>query len=516
MTTPPPNQLPDIDRAVYLDLLQEQEILAQMEQARSREELEEITMRKGHERRLEEILRQDEIDSLWEQIQGRRRVAELERRLEQLRINRDLEQVMLEIEHLRRQRQEAHGQRQVIRREMVEKMLEADPTDGLAASVDATESVAGRIQAASQTGVATAKLCLNERLDIELENIEKRMNQLLQTPGFAAAGDGRPGAGAFDEAQSHLLGLDLGLPAPACIPNCIILATRGVARLDHFPPEPNSRARVLQGYVHSTRALSVVRYPQGDQPILLAGHRRGVTHLDPAGGQVIATYGMAETKHYAINAAEFADDGRLVATHSEVGLLAWADAQKQPQRIGGDIRSARLLRRLRDGRMVFSSNDQLYLLEPRRNDRLTMLRNFNGRTITSLSVTNSVVVVSDNKGAVSLVEIEDPKRDFAPILLEESVHCVGVVDWRGTTWVAASIRRRDNVYLTLQDIRNDQAPLMLAIPARVHIIRQAGPGVFAACSENYLSYWDLNRDLRSVIVPLHRVGNVQDFAFMQG
>jgi len=520
MTSAPSDALKDKlqheqERAVFLTLLREQENLARMEELRSRQELEDFIHSLQHEKKVKDVLRQQEMDELWAHVSERHKEEARRRRLEDLRHVRDSQALQVEIDDLRRELADRREHRQRLQREkLTSSALAGALGSALLINANASDSMKASHEMNASTGFASTEWALMARTEERLESLLAAMEKLTST-GSTLTGVDTSLRSVVSLPKSRTdLASSLSIPTLPCVPAFIIVASKGVSRVDPYPPTGTEIPRPLPGYNSSTRSLNVVRHPDGEVPILLAGHRRGVTHLDPSGGQVIANYPLQEAKHYAVNSAEFLADGRLLATHSEMGLLGWGGPERLPKHLSGEYRSARLLRALPGGNeALFSCQDQLVRFDAD-GDQLTRLRDFQGRIITSLAVAGRIAVIGDSQGAVSLIHLDDTAAMMPPFLVGEKVYTLGLLDWRGSVWLAAGVKRRTGIYLTLTDLHGEQPELMLSIPERIHTVRTGGAGILVACSERFLSYWDLNRSQQSRILSLGAVAPIQDFALM--
>jgi hypothetical protein len=484
------------DRAQMMSLLREQEMLVQMEEMRSKQELQEFMADLEHERKMKEVMRQTDIDRLWGHIEERKREESIRRRVEELRLMRDAHSIQLEISSLKTEIGKKREAKDKLREEIVENQEQGE--------MSLSDSIQERDDALASTGLATAEWVLMSRLEERLQTLLESMEEVALLPDPTAPAK-----------ESRLPpSLDINVPPVKFYPKAIVVASKGVSRLQGYPPHPGMPITQLPGYGSSTRCLTVTQHPDGTVPILLAGHRRGVSHLETKKATIIAEYPLGKARRYAVNASGFLENGMLMGTHSEMGVLLWREAEKPPTTLDDTIKTARLLRILPGGRAaIFASEDKLYRYNHLEQEH-EMIMSLAGRTITSMDIAGRLAVIGDAKGSVTILDIDNPNQQVAPMMVGEKVYTVGVLDWRGTTWVAAGVKRKTGIYVILEDLRGELPGMILNVPERIHTLRRGGPGTLVAASERFLSFWNLGESHQSRIISVAPVAPIQDFALV--
>jgi len=537
------------DRSYLMSLLREQENLAQLEELRDRNELEEFIATLEHEKKIRAALRREELDRLWVQVEKRRAEDEQRREWERLVAVKDVATLRLHIESMRTQLVKVRQDRVQLQRRVDQEQVDAEsagPTATLREKVEARTI-------AANTEFEHTELRLLERLEDRLDALTNQLERLTPEADLRRSSIDFRASKTSTEVPPPEATPVLWPPSVAPRPQAeiggLVLATKGLARLafatgggtPHWNMDWNRGPALVAfgpGYQHSTRSVSFVRTPQGatDWPssVILAGYRAGVAVLHPQTGDLIATYLLDVRGHHGVSSVALLQPAgmnrtpRVLATHAEAGLIAWDSPSDTPRSWpdGANWSGAmRLLTPLCNG-LAVASEDAVWWLDDEGGSPRAVVTGLSAPVTAMTSpllspigddATESLPVVSfaDAAGRLWIADVAGGGGAATLDAPGEKIHAMALVAWRDRTWIAVSARRKSSTYLVLRDPGQKSPDVLFSLPERLHRLLSPEPGRLIGLGERFLMSWSLDAPKAApAIAPLLRLGPVQDACWL--
>jgi hypothetical protein len=489
------------DRAELSRLLAEQENLARMEELQTQGEFEEFLDQLQHEKNIEAAVRQDEIDRLWGQIQLRREEEQHRLRVVRLGNLKDIALLQEEIEQIRTRLVEMRARRLSIQQEQSDRVAEGATA---AREVMARGSSSDRLDATmarADNVLVAAEAQLIERMEERLESLVASMDQGAQQSDVATSMADLPSVES--------------VPRPRWSTDRLLLAGKGLFLVEPFPIRAVVRPRrFAPDYSASTRCIALAERVNGT-PRIFVSHRAGVSELCPDAEIEVARWPLGAASRYAVNGLQVLEDGRLLATHSEAGLLVWEAPDKAPAAPSWHIASARNLLPVPTG-FVFSEGSRVYRLDAlaSRVEPVADLGGGSDTTISDLAAAEGHVLAGTIGGEVYHLRLDEPGRRPDPLRPGAKIYSIALLVWEGRVWVAIGVRRRMGLNVVLTQLGGGSPELSLSVPERPYRLVMPRDGHLLSLGERYLCSWDLNASQQATVTSLATIAPLQDLGLL--